>query len=239
VFQAPPLLAQDIAVQGSDPGLLVVVGSGLLALLLSLIIWPIVRFAITLAHEGGHAFTASLMGGAVDSIHLYRNDDSRGRGKTYFRDVGPFGRFWTALAGYLGPSAFGLLGVVLLVYNRVNVVLWLSLVFLVLALMQSGNLLGFVTSVATGAIVVMVLKYGSPGQETLFAYTWIWFLLFGGFGHVIAVLSGSGDAHELRAMTFLPVSLWSGFFWLTTLGALVYGGGVLLGVVNLPDTVAR
>src|SRR5205814_8719424 len=107
----------------------VVVMSGLVALVLSLIVWPVVRFAVTIAHEGGHALTASMMGGTVRSIHVYRNKDPRGRGLTTWSGVGPVGRFFTTLAGYVGPSIFGLGGSVLLAGGHSAAVLWLSLRF--------------------------------------------------------------------------------------------------------------
>ena len=37
----------------------------------------------------------------------------------------------------------------------------------------------------------------------------------------------------LRNMTWLPASVWSGFFWLAALIALVFGAGILLHLVDL------
>lgn len=239
VVYAPGFLAAP-----GHPSQVVAVGAGLLAFGLSLIVWPIVRFAVTIAHEGGHALTASMMGGSVDSIHVHRKGHPDGLGVTYFRS-GPVGTFFALLAGYIGPSAFGLGGAVLLTAGRVTVVLWLSLFFLALALFQAGNLLGRFAMIVIGAVIVLVMRYGSAGQQVFFAYTWIWFLLFGGFGHVLVLQQGrkeggdtGSDAYQLRRMTFLPASLWSGFFWLLTLGALLYGGGILLGIVR-PGDIAR
>jgi hypothetical protein len=228
--------AQDAPLLPTDRSEIMVVGAGFLAFAVSLIVWPIVRFAITIAHEGGHAVTASMMGGKVNSIKLHRT----GGGVTHFKDTGPFGTFLTALAGYTGPSIFGLIGAMLLSKGHVDAVLYLSLFFLVLALLRTGNFFGGLAVVLTGAMVFVVARYGSSGQQTFFAYTWVWFLLFGGFGHVLALqrLRGEGkddssDAFQLKAMTFLPASLWSGFFWLGSLAALVYGGGILLGLVQV------
>jgi hypothetical protein len=233
------VLVEDVPLPSVGASKLVVVGAGLLALVIAVIAWPIVRFAITIAHEGGHAFTASMMGGAVDSIEIYRRNDPRGRGVTFFR-AGPFATFLAALAGYLGPSVFGLVGALLLTKGQVKAVLWLSLVFLLLALLQSGNLLGFVSTISTGALIGAVLRYASEGQQLFFTYTWIWFLLIGGWGHVLLLQAGrrsgpdnGSDAYQLRKMTFLPASLWSGLFWLGSLAALIYGAGILLGIVQL------
>ncbi len=231
MIEALPALAHKAAAPAGS--LVVVVGAGLIALLLSLIVWPVVRFAVTIAHEGGHAITASMMGGTVESIHVYRNNDERGRGITFFRGVGPFGKFFTALAGYTGPSIFGLGGAVLLAGGHSVAVLWLSLVFLLLALIQMGNILGGLAAVGTGAVVILVLRYASTEGRTFFAYVWIWFLLFGGVGHVVASGWRSGDAGELKRLSLLPATIWSGFFGLATLAALVYGAGILLNLVHV------
>jgi len=207
--------------------------SGLVALILSLIVWPILGFAVVIAHEGGHAVTASMMGGTVKSIHLYRTNDPRGRGLTRAAGVGPVGGFLMLLGGSLGPSVFGLGGAALLAGGHSDAVLWISLAFLLLALLQMKNVVGGVAAVATGAVIFLVLRYGSPDGRTFFAYTWVWFLLFGGFGHVVMSGWHRGDAGILRKKTWVPVMLWSAFFGTATLAGLVYGAGILLGLVHL------
>jgi hypothetical protein len=218
---------------------MLVVGSGLLALVLSLAAWPMISFAVTIAHEGGHAISAAVMGGKVESIHVHRRRNPIA-GVTKFRGVGPFGTFLTALAGYLGPSVFGLLGALMLTRGKTVVVLWLSLIFLLLALIQSGNLVGAIAIVALGTVIVVILRDTAAGTQSFLAYTWIWCLLFGGFGHVLTLQRARGqgadsgsDVVALRKMSLLPASLWSGFFWLLTLAALIYGGLILLGVVKI------
>jgi hypothetical protein len=230
------VLVEDVPLPSVGASKLVVVGAGLLALVIAVIAWPIVGFAITVAHEGGHAFTGALMGGAVTSVTMDRHQG----GLTKVQGIGPFATLLFFLAGYLGPSVFGLAGAILLTKGQVSVVLWLSLVFLALALLQSRNLVSIVATIATGAVVGAVLRYASAGQQTFFAYTWIWFLLIGGWGHVIllqALRRGGpdpgSDALQLRKLTFLPASLFSGVFWLGSLAALIYGAGVLLGIVQL------
>jgi divalent metal cation (Fe/Co/Zn/Cd) transporter len=95
-------------------------------------------------------------------------------------------------------------------------------------------------TVVLGGLIVLMLHSASAGQQSFFAYTWVWLLLFGGFGQVLAFQherrnggdTGS-DAVVLRTMTWLPASLWSGFFWLASLIALVVGAGILLHLVDL------
>ena len=211
-------------------------GSGFLGLVLSLPVFTLLSYALTIAHEGAHALTVAMTSGKVQSITVSRG----GGGLTKFTGAGPLGSFFVFLAGYLGPSAFGLLGAVLLAGNKVTAVLGVSLVLLFLALIQSGNFAARAAILVVGAIIVLVLRHASAGQQLFFAYTWIWFLLIGGFVNVIGLqnLRGKGpdnrsDAFQLRKLTFLPASLWSGFFWLATLAALGYGAGILFGIVEV------
>ncbi|MEU7870546.1 M50 family metallopeptidase [Dactylosporangium sp. NPDC049140] len=209
---------------------LVVVGSGLLALAVSVILWPVVGYAITLAHEGGHALAASMMGGTVDYLNM---DRGRG-GETKASGLGPVGGFLMGIAGYTGPSGFGVGGALLLAHDQVRLVLWLSVLFLLAALFASGTYVARFTVVVVGALAVLLIRKGSAGQQVFFTYTWIWFLLLGGFGHVLVLqrIRAEGDpgsdALLLRRMTFLPASLFSGFFWLVSVCALLFGGAVLL-----------
>ncbi|WP_433046495.1 M50 family metallopeptidase [Dactylosporangium sp. CS-033363] len=209
----------------------VVVGSGLIALVISVILWPVVGYAITVVHEGGHALAASMMGGTVTSLTVGPGHN----GETRAKGLGPLGAFVFLLGGYVGPSVFGAAGAMLLTRDHVRMVLWLSVFFLLLALLASANYVARAAIVLVGALIVLVIRRASDGQEVFFAYTWIWFLLFGGFGHVLVlqqVRSAGGDtmtdAYQLRRMTFLPASLFSGVFWLFSAAALVFGAVVML-----------
>ena len=212
-----------------------VLGSGFLGFALSAVVWPVVSYALTVAHEGAHALTVAMTSGKVRSITV-----SRGGGLTTFSGAGPLGSFFIFLTGYLGPSAFGLAGAVLLAGNKVAAVLGISLVLLFLALIQAGNFAARATILVVGTIIVLVLRHASAGQQLFFAYTWIWFLLIGGFANVLVLqhIRGQGpdklsDAYQLRKLSLLPASLWSGFFWLSTLAALGYGAAILFGLVEV------
>jgi len=220
----------------AGPPQVLVVGSGMLALVLSVTVWPIFVFVVRIAHEGGHALTGSLMGGTVKSIKI----GGSLRGETTVGGLGPVGDFLSLAAGFAGPSIFGLVGAMLLAHGQLSVVLWLSLVFLALALLSASNWLGGVVIVLVGAVIVLVIRYATGGERTFFTYTWIWLLLFGGVADVLmmqAVRGRGGKVEEfgqLRAKSFLPTSLWSGFYWLFSVVLMVVGGGVLLGVLQ-PD----
>lgn len=235
-----PFLAEAPAELPAGRSPLFIIGAGLIALVLSLIVWPAVRFIITIAHEGSHAMTAAVMGATVHRIEVYRSRPGQPTGATFFSNAGPFGRFFTLMAGYLGPSGFGLVGALMLAGGHAVAVLWLSVIFLFLALINAGNFVGRIAMIIVGFVIVMMIRSTSVTHQTFFAYAWIWFLLFGGFGQVIALQVGrrdgkdaGSDAFQLRKMTFLPASLWSGFFWLLTLAALIYGASILLGLVHI------
>jgi hypothetical protein len=226
------VLAEPVTLAPPRHSPVLVLGTGLLALVLALFTWPIMKHTITLAHEGGHALFVKLSGGTVESVKVNRGTSSG----TSFAGLGGLGRFVSALAGYLGPSLFGLAGAVLLTRGRTVAVLWLSLAFLALMMLVVANLFGAVVLVGTGGLLVLAARYATGEAQTVAAYTWVWFLLIGGFLHVLDFRrerakgpdTGS-DAVQLRRMTYLPAPLWVGFFWLATLAALLYGAAVLLG----------
>jgi hypothetical protein len=222
---------------GAQHSLPFVVGTGVLAFAIVVAMWTVTRVAITIAHEGGHALTASAFGGAVDSIVIHRG----GRGETAHYPSGPGAAFLTALAGYVGPPLFGLAGAILLSVGRVRGVLWLSLFFLVCALAMSQRWFSRLSIVGTGVVIYWVARYAGPTLLDVFAYTWIWFLLIGGL-RTVAELSrihrtdkhSITDASKLRDFTLLPARLWVGFFGLFGLAALITGAFILTGALSGP-----
>jgi hypothetical protein len=228
--------------QGAAPPLSyeLAAGTGVIALVTILIVWPVVAPSVIAAHEGGHALSASLFGGTITAVRL-RHDQT---GVTEFQGTGWFGNVFTALAGYLGPSGFGLLGAVLLARGRTQPVLWLTLVLLALLLFHIRNLFGVLVVLVTGGLVYAVTVEASPTLQTWFAYTWIWLLLLGGVrgvmdlhrGRMTLRQSGSrdtwSDSYRLRTLTYIPAMLWTGVFGLATGAALIIGAGILLGLIR-------
>jgi len=207
-----------------------VLAAGMAALVVVGLGWAATHYAVTIAHEGGHALTASAVGGKVVDIMVA----VRGSGETKYELPGGRGDFGVKLAGYLGPSVFGLGGAILLNAGQVRNVLWLSAGFLTCALFMSRNFFTAVRIVATLAVILVVLRYASPSASTFFAYAWIWFLLIGGVRSVsdLARARQSGkdaasDAYRLRGMTHLPAGLWVGFFGLFSFAALILGALIL------------
>ncbi|MBT8226979.1 MAG: M50 family metallopeptidase [Dactylosporangium sp.] len=238
------------------PSTILVACTAILALLLVLAVWPVVRWAITIAHEGGHALFLSALGGSVGSIELGRSKGARGAVNAK-KSVCGTSFVLVLLAGYTGPSLFGLLAAILLVQGLSLPVLWLSIVFLVLVLIQVPlrNVFGILAVVTTGAVIFLFARYGGPLTQTVVAHTWIWLLLIGGFRNTVEFRGISraerraakkkekkkeeggkkppkSDAALLHEQTHIPEPFWVGCFLLATLAALLFGGSILLGLVG-------
>jgi glucose-6-phosphate-specific signal transduction histidine kinase len=243
VLAAGSVLAEAAPAPQAHHSAMLIVLTGLLALVIVTVSWPVIRFSISIAHEGGHALFASVLGGTVKSVHLAHRKNGN---LTTYSGTSGLATFVTTMMGYLSPSMFGLIGALLLVHGATRAVLWLSLLFLAILLLQVAHLRGALIVVAVGAVIFLFARYGSDGAQTVFAFTWIWFLLIGGFRHVVYYLGvrraakeskkpdKSSDGYRLKEQTHIPAPLWVGFFWLATLAALVLGAAILLGVVAQP-----
>jgi len=224
------MMSAEVVTQPAAPSLVLVVGAGLTALLIVGLGWAVTRYAITIAHEGGHALTASSLGVRVAGIVI----DSRG-GETKSDLVpGSANDFLITLAGYVAPSLFGLGGAILLNVGQVRNVLWLSLGFLVCALFMSRNPVTVVKVGLTLLCILAVLRYAGAGFQTFFAYAWIWFLLIGGVRSVLNLsrIRETGrdtvsDVYFLQKSSYLPASLWIGFYGLFSFASLVLGALIL------------
>lgn len=214
---------------GAQPTTGLVIGTFFLALVAS-VLWPLTQHLITITHEGSHAFMGSMTGGKVTSVTM--NTDG-----TALTKVDGSNGLLFFVAGYVGPSVFGLLGATLLA-NRIRpeVILWVSLGLLVLILLQTRNFFGWISVIVTGGLFFMVVHYGTPTGRMVFVYTLTWFLLLGGFIHTVQYnlkyAGWSADAGSLRDMTKIPRGFWGLLWWLATLAALVYGGGVMVGAIE-------
>lgn len=226
----------DILAAQEQPPFGVVAGSALIALALVMVhrVWRVVRNAITIAHEGGHAAAAVLTGRRLRGIRLH--SDTSGLTIMKGRPTG-LGMIVTLLAGYLTPSLVGLGGVVLLERGHIRLLLWICLLLLVAMLVMMRNFYGLLLIVATGAAVFAVSWYATEPWQALFAYTGVWFLLIGGVRPVVEVQlhrrRGSGhrsDPDQLAGITPLPGGFWVFFFLLWTAGS-VLAAAILLDLI--------
>ncbi len=216
------------AVELSTPA---VVMSGILGLVLGTFLYEAAQ-AVTMAHEGAHAIFAVLAGGKLRGIRLHPG----GGGVTHFEGVGWLGRILASFVGYVGPTLFGLLGAALVRTGQPASVLWATLVLLVLLLFTMNNLNGFVKVLLFGGLVAAICRYGSSDVQVFAALTWVWWLLIGAVVGVLKLASivqsgqGSTDAHNLRALTWIPATVWVLVFLTGTVAGLLTGAGILLGL---------
>ncbi|RDI60417.1 M50 family metallopeptidase [Nocardia pseudobrasiliensis] len=194
-------------------------------------LWRILRTAVTIAHETGHAVVAVLTGRTLRGVRLH--SDTSGvtvsRGKPY-----GLGMVLTTMAGYPAPSALGLGCAALLAAGRLTLMLWLVVAALAVLLVMIRNLFGLLAVVCAGAVVFVVSWYGTVVQQGVFGYAVAWFLLFGGLRTIAELqrvhMRGDGsDADQLAYLTRIPGLFWVLLFGAAALAALVFGGRLLLG----------
>ncbi|MFI7541066.1 M50 family metallopeptidase [Actinoplanes sp. NPDC049599] len=194
-------------------------------------LWRYTTNAITIAHEGGHAVFGWLFGTTVKHVKIFH----AGAGEMLPGRENAVSKFVSLVAGYLGPSIIGFAGVQLLVHDfHPRVVLLLSLVFLAGVLIMVRNLFGVFVILSVGAVLWVVAMRSTEPVQLVFAYVWVWFLLMGGARQVPelfwAIHGGdeTTDAGQLQGQTLIGDVVWLLFFWVLSLGALVYGGALLL-----------
>lgn len=214
--------------------LTIVLGCAAAALLVVLIrsVWLVARNVVTIAHEGGHAFVALLVGRRLSGIQLH--SDTSGvtvsRGKTH----GP-GMVATALAGYITPSLIGLGFAALLTSGKVTVLLWTTIVLLAVMLIKIRNAYGVVSIVVTGLIVFAISRFTSVAVQAGFAYFFTWFLLVAGIKPIFELQakrrrrrSPDSDADQLARLTGVPGLLWVFLFAIVAFGALALSASWLV-----------
>ena len=227
------LLADVLAARPAPPAALVLVtAAGALLVVAVRPSWRLARNAVTIAHEGGHALVAVLVGRRLSGIRLH--SDTSGLTVTRGRASGP-GMALTLLAGYPTPSLLGLGGAWLLAAGRTTLLLWVLVVLLLAVLVNIRNLYGLVAVLVAGGVVFAVSWYAPSDVQAAFAYAVVWFLLVGGVrpvGELQALRArrraGDSDADQLARLTRLPGLVWVGVFGAVNLAALVLGGYLLL-----------
>jgi len=227
------LLTDVLAARPAPPAALVIVTAAAALLVVALRpSWRLARNAVTIAHEGGHALVAVLVGRRLSGIRLH--SDTSGLTVTRGRASGP-GMVLTLLAGYLTPSLLGLGGAWLLAAGRTTLLLWVLVALLLAVLVNIRNLYGLVAVLVAGGAVFAVSWYAPSDVQAVFAYAVVWFLLVGGVrpvGELQALRArrraGDSDADQLARLTRLPGLVWIGVFGAVNLAALVLGGYLLL-----------
>jgi len=209
------------------PATAVVAGAGIVALLAVLIrsVWVVARNVVTIAHEGGHALVALLVGRRLRGIQLH--SDTSGVTSSRGRPHGP-GMVATAAAGYLAPPLLGLACATLLAFGHITAMLWLTVIVLMAMLILIRNAYGVVSVLATAGLVFAVSWFTSAQVQAAFAYGFMWFLVLAGIRPVwelqrsrIRGRAPDSDADQLAKLTGLPAFLWVLVFGIVGIGVLV------------------
>jgi hypothetical protein len=216
----------------ADPGMAWT--TGVVAFVAAVPLWKYTTHAITIAHEGGHAMFASLTGLLVKKIRV----DRFGAGATFYnkdlKDLTVVQTLAAGLAGYLGPSLFGLAGAWMLTHGiSPRSVLLMTLVLMAMLLVMVRNVFGLFVVPLTGALIWTVAIRAAEPVQLVFAYVWVWFLLMGGARQIPELYfnwkgGGEADTGSLAAKTHLSSAFFVALFWLGSMVALIYGGVMLL-----------
>jgi Peptidase M50B-like len=196
--------------------------------------WRVTRHAVTIVHEAGHGFAATVTGRRLSGIRLH--SDTSGVTVSVGRPSGP-GMALTLLAGYPAPALIGLGIAWLAGTGRAAAALWGMLLLVVLVLVQIRNWFGLWSVLVSGA-AVFALTWWAPGPWQSFGAVAVGgFLLLGGVRTVGELQSarrrerrgraGTTDADQLARVAGLPAILWVGLFLLVALASAA-GGAVLL-----------
>lgn len=195
---------------------------GLAALGAIILFWDVVQNIDAMAHEGAHAFANSCMGGTTASVELKRG----GAGKTYVIPAGA--GIIGGAAGYLGPSACGLIAAAMIHHGQVAAVLWTGVILLLVLLWLVRGFFGVVAVASLGFFLFLVASHGPEMLQATTAYALSWLLLLSGLRTAFEHGTGNEDAEFLRDRTHLPRILWAGLWLIGSILALAVGCTLLV-----------
>ncbi len=188
-------------------------------------VWLITHHFTVIAHEAAHATIGSAVGGSIRGIRLLRSAE----GATTISGTGALGTVVTHLAGYLGPSLFGIGAATLIRFGHIVAVLWLAAAVLALVMFALRRSFGIVTVVVSFLLLFFVATFADVGVQVSTAYVIAWFLLVSGLRRIMEILgTTSGDSDALRTMTKVPHRIWHGFWLVGTVAGLAFGAILLV-----------
>jgi len=187
-------------------------------------LWKVTVHVNTIAHEAAHAMVGFGAGRSIRSVKI--NPD--GGGATVMLPDRGLGFGVAVFAGYLGPSAAGLIAAWLISTGHMVAVMWLGLLLLAVLLLMVRNFFGAIAILVCSALLYLTVRHATVGAETAVAYGVAWFLLLSGPKKVLSIPIKSQDAKILAKMSPLGAWVWYYLWLLGTIGALVAGGAMLV-----------
>jgi hypothetical protein len=202
------------------------IGLAALAVVMLNAFWQFAQHGMVMAHEGGHAAMAALFLRKVDGIKLNAN----GSGETSRAAAIWPGTILIKLAGFLGPSLFGLAAAKMIELGHIAEVLWIALFLLALLLIAVRTSFGVLAVVVAGGLVFLLIRYTPMSVQIVAAYAITWFLLLSGVRGILerGSILGGGDAKSLRGVTFIPMFIWFLFWVAGTITAVAIAGKWLI-----------
>jgi hypothetical protein len=213
-------LQQIVAVQERLPGPVALLIGAAAAMVSLPPLWLASRYLYTMAHEGGHAFMASVVGLQITGVTMKRNGD----GLTGAAGAQGLGVFLFQFFGYLGPSALGAGAAKLIEAGHIVAVLWLLLLALGVLLLSARGFVAWACIIGSGYLLYCIARYATLGTKVFIAYALTWFLLISGLVVVLKHWRTGGDRVLLKQTTHLPMGLWPPLWLLGSVAALVTGG---------------
>ncbi len=193
--------------------------------------WPVVRMAVTVCHEAGHAVAATLTGRSLQGIRLH--SDTSGVTLSKGKPTGA-GMVITLFVGYPAASVVGLIAAAVADAGYAVGMLWLLVFLLGLMLLKIRNVYGALVVLLIGAALGVATWYAPTHVLMWLAYGLTWLLLLAGPRPVFELAlsrrraTAGSDAAQLARLTRLPRTVWIALWFGLTVGALAFGTALML-----------
>ncbi|MDE0572696.1 M50 family metallopeptidase [Demequina sp. B12] len=200
-------------------------------------LWHVVRHVVTVVHEVGHAFIATLLGRKVRGIRLHA--DTSGL-TTHAGSARRLPLALTAFAGYPAPALVGIGAAAVIHAGYVFGLLWAAVMVLIVVLVQMRNVYGFLVVATLLAGLGWLAWAGPDAWRVAVAYGLAWLLLLGAVRAVVELSrtrrrgGGRGsDADTLASLTRIPGAVWVAVFWLVAVGCALWGTWLMVAQIAL------
>ena len=194
--------------------------------------YRLVRHAVTIVHEAGHATVALLTGRRLQGIRLHA--DTSGVTVSRGRPRGP-GMVATVASGYPAPALLGLAGALVLTQGYAVALLWGFVLLCAVMLVLIRNLYGLWVLLVVGGVVGAATWYLPAQTSGWTASVLVWALLLAAPRSVVELQrqrrrrgDPGSDADQLARLTGVPAVGWVAVFWGVCVACLGAAGWLLL-----------